>query len=211
MTMSTYKSLGGPPGGLVVTNDAELAQRIDAIAYPGLTANFDAARTAALAVTMLDWKVAGPADAHTMTTTASRLAAELTALGIPVFASEKGATRSHQFAILAHRWDGGSGPPAGCARRTCWPAASACRSTRSTTTRTVCASARQVARLGMTDNDMPALAALIARGLDPDVDPSAVGAEVTAWRNQFSARICRRGWPRRGRRVWKTRASRPCS
>jgi selenocysteine lyase/cysteine desulfurase len=32
MTMSTYKSLGGPPGGLVVTHDADLAQRIDKIA-----------------------------------------------------------------------------------------------------------------------------------------------------------------------------------
>ena len=34
MTMSTYKSLGGPPGGLVVGNDAAIAERIDAIAYP---------------------------------------------------------------------------------------------------------------------------------------------------------------------------------
>ena len=49
MTMSTYKSLGGPPGGLVVGNDAALFERIDAIAYPGLTANFYAGKTAALA------------------------------------------------------------------------------------------------------------------------------------------------------------------
>src|SRR6185295_5989429 len=41
MTMSTYKSLGGPAGGLIVTNDASLAQRLDQIAYPGMTANFD--------------------------------------------------------------------------------------------------------------------------------------------------------------------------
>src|SRR5262245_5812863 len=39
MTMSTYKSLGGPPSGLILTNESGLAQRIDAIAYPGLTAN----------------------------------------------------------------------------------------------------------------------------------------------------------------------------
>jgi glycine hydroxymethyltransferase len=49
MTMSTYKSLGGPAGGLIVTNEAEIAQRLDAIAFPGLTANFDAAKSAALA------------------------------------------------------------------------------------------------------------------------------------------------------------------
>ena len=70
MTMSTYKSLGGPAGGLLVTNDAELAERLDAIAYPGLTANFDAGQTAALAVTLLDWKVAGPAYAAAMVATA---------------------------------------------------------------------------------------------------------------------------------------------
>lgn len=58
MSMSTYKSLGGPAGGLLLANDAELAERIEAIAYPGLTANFDAGRTAALAQTMLDWTVA---------------------------------------------------------------------------------------------------------------------------------------------------------
>ena len=49
MTMSTYKSLGGPPGGLFVTRDAEIAERLDAIAFPGMTANFDAAKAAALA------------------------------------------------------------------------------------------------------------------------------------------------------------------
>jgi glycine hydroxymethyltransferase len=61
ISMSTYKSLGGPAGGLIVTNDAELAERLDSIAYPSMTANFDAGKTAALAVTMLDWKVAGQA------------------------------------------------------------------------------------------------------------------------------------------------------
>src|SRR6478752_5239725 len=85
MTMSTYKSLGGPAGGLIVTDDAELAERLDHIAYPGLTANFDAGRTAALAVTMLDWKVAGAAYAQRMVSTARRLADELATLSLPVF------------------------------------------------------------------------------------------------------------------------------
>ena len=31
MTMSTYKSLGGPPGGLVVGTDASIAERIDGL------------------------------------------------------------------------------------------------------------------------------------------------------------------------------------
>jgi glycine hydroxymethyltransferase len=49
ISISTYKSLGGPAGGLIVTNDAELAERLDAIAYPSMTANFDPGKTAALA------------------------------------------------------------------------------------------------------------------------------------------------------------------
>ena len=48
MTMSTYKSLGGPAGGLIVSNDAELSEKLDQIAFPGMTANFDAAKTCLL-------------------------------------------------------------------------------------------------------------------------------------------------------------------
>ncbi len=70
MTMSTYKSLGGPPSGLLVTNDETIAERIDSIAYPGMTANFDAAKTAALAITLSDWLHHGTDFAEAMTTVA---------------------------------------------------------------------------------------------------------------------------------------------
>src|SRR5215469_12378248 len=54
MTMSTYKAYGGPPAGLVLTTEKLLAERIDQIAYPGVTANFDLGKTAALALATLD-------------------------------------------------------------------------------------------------------------------------------------------------------------
>ena len=107
MTMSTYKSLGGPAGGLIVTNDAEIAQRLDAIAFPGMTANFDAAKSAALALSLLDWVDFGPAYAQGMVDLAQALATELQALGLPVYAAGRGATRSHQFAIEAAGFGGG--------------------------------------------------------------------------------------------------------
>jgi glycine hydroxymethyltransferase len=183
MTMSTYKSLGGPPGGIVVTNDAELAQRLEAIAYPGLTANFDAGKTAALAVTMLDWKVAGSAYAAAMTATASRLAAELVQRGVPVFA---GTTRSHQFAVLAERYGGGQYTARRLRRAnllTCGiglPAAPVEGDLNGLRIGTP-----EVARLGMTAADMPALAELIDRALDA-ADPGAVGPDVTAFRRGFT-------------------------
>jgi glycine hydroxymethyltransferase len=108
MTMSTYKSLGGPPGGLIVGNDAALFERIDAIAYPGLTANFDAGKTAALALGLLDWKEHGRDCARAMQATARALADALAREhGLPVFAHARGATTSHQLALEAARWGGG--------------------------------------------------------------------------------------------------------
>jgi glycine hydroxymethyltransferase len=107
MTMSTYKSLGGPAGGLIVSNDASMAERIDVIAFPGMTANFDAARSAALAFTMLDWREHGRAYARAMVRVARALAAALDAEGVPVFAKARGFTTSHQFAVEAARFGGG--------------------------------------------------------------------------------------------------------
>jgi glycine hydroxymethyltransferase len=107
MTMSTYKSLGGPAGGLIVTNDAELAERLDRIAFPGMTANFDAAKSAALAVTLLDWKAHGRAYAAKMVEVAQAMATALKARGMPVFETARGATDSHQFALAAAGYGGG--------------------------------------------------------------------------------------------------------
>ncbi len=107
MTMSTYKSLGGPAGGLIVTNDAEMAERFDAIAFPGMTANFDAAKSAAMAVTMLDWRKHGQAYARKMIDVAQGLAVALKIRGVPVFETAQGATSSHQFAIRAAAYGGG--------------------------------------------------------------------------------------------------------
>jgi glycine hydroxymethyltransferase len=107
MTMSTYKSLGGPAGGLVVTNDAELAQKLDAIAFPGLTANFDVAKSAALAVGLLDWRDFGAAYAQQMVDTSKALAEALAEQGLPIFAAGRGFTGSHQFAVEAAGFGGG--------------------------------------------------------------------------------------------------------
>ena len=185
MTMSTYKSLGGPPGGLIVTDDAELAQRLDGIAYPGLTANFDAGKTAALAMTLLDWVAAGPAYAQAMIDTAAALADELSRLDVPVHTAAGRATVTHQFAVRAARYGGGQH----AARQLRVANLLACgiglpidpvpgdlNGLRLGTP--------EIARLGMTAADMPQLASFLARGLTADA--AAVGPEVTAWRARFS-------------------------
>lgn len=187
MTMSTYKSLGGPPGGLVVTNDATLAERLESIAYPGLTANFDAGKTAALAVTLADWEVAGGAYAEAMVATARALADSLASLGVPLFAADRGATTSHQFAVLAHEYGGGQRAAQGLRLAHLL----ACGIGLPTTpvdgdTNGLRIGTPELARLGMTAADMPTLASFIARGLAGDESAASAGPEVTEWRSGFS-------------------------
>lgn len=184
MSMSTYKSLGGPPGGLLLCADAELAQRIEAIAYPGLTANFDAGKTAALAQTMLDWIVAGKAYATAMIDTAQALAAYLAQAGLPVFRHSAGATRSHQFAVEAATWGGGQAAAARLRRANLLacgiglPIAAVDGDVNGLRIGTP-----EVARLGMTGSDMATLGGFIVRALTGE--PDAVAADVAAWRSQF--------------------------
>lgn len=185
MTMSTYKSLGGPAGGLIVTNDAAIAERLDAIAFPGLTANFDAAKSAALAYTLLDWRDHGAAYARAMIDLARALAAELATLGLPVFAADRGATTSHQFAVAAAPFGGGQ-----AASRTLRKAGFlACgiglpipevpgdmNGLRIGTP--------ELVRRGVTPADAPALAALIAEALRSNA-PETVAPRTRALRARF--------------------------
>ncbi len=184
MTMSTYKSLGGPPGGLIVSNDAQMMERIDAIAYPGLTANFDAGKVAALAIGLLDWKAHGPAYGQAMVRTAQALAQALDALGLPVYAKVRGFTRSHQLALEAARFGGGQN----AAKRLRRANLLACGiglpiAEVEGDNNGLRLGVPEIVRLGMDAGDMPALASLIQRALTDE--PERVAADVTAFRAGF--------------------------
>ncbi|MFN4099070.1 MAG: serine hydroxymethyltransferase [Pararhodobacter sp.] len=185
MTMSTYKSLGGPAGGLIVTRDAGIAERLDHIAYPGLTANFDAGKTAALAISLLDWREHGRAYAQAMTGTAQAFAQALAGAGLPVFAAERGFTTSHQFALEAAAFGGGQA----AARRleqagflACGiglpiaPVAGDLNGLRIGTP--------ELVRWGVTVEDIPAIAELVAEALRSN-DPAAIAPRTKALRSRF--------------------------
>ena len=187
MTMSTYKSLGGPASGLIVTNDAAVAEKLDRIAFPGMTANFDAAKSAALAITLLDWKDHGKTYAATMARTAKALADNLADRGLPVFSTSGGYTTSHQFAIKAAEFGGGQA----AAKKLRLANILSCGiglpvDTVDGDMNGLRLGTPEIVRWGMTEDDMPELAALIARGLRGNDGSEQVAADVTAFRRRFN-------------------------
>ncbi len=186
MTMSTYKSLGGTAGGLIVTNDAEIAKKLDAVAYPGMTANFDAAKSASIAMTMLDWQVHGKAYAAEMVRTAKALGEALVERGLPLFARDRGITTSHQFAIEAHDFGGGQRMAhllrkaniLSCGIGLPLPEIPG-------DVNGLRMGSPELVRWGMTGKDMAPLAGFIADVLLGKKTPEAVAPAVSAYRRQF--------------------------
>jgi len=189
MTMSTYKSLGGPASGLVLTNNAALAEKLDHIAYPGMTANFDASKTAALAITMLDWIDHGKEYAAKMIAVAQSLAEELQTTGLSVYAADQGFTESHQFALDATNIGGGQ---------------TASKQLRSGGFLTcgiglpikelsddlngLRIGTPELVRWGVTESDTSTLASLMARTLSSD-NPGELATETAAFRQKFQ-KLC---------------------
>ncbi len=187
MTMSTYKSLGGPPSGLILTNDADIARRLDAIAYPGLTANFDAAKSASLAITLLDWKQHGREYAAMMAQTAKALAEALAERQLPVFARDRGMTTSHQFAIEAAGFGGGQAAAKklrqinvlSCGIGLPLPGVAG-------DVNGLRLGTPEIVRFGMTPAEMPELAGYLAEGLNGTRPAEAIARDVTAFRQRFT-------------------------
>ena len=185
MTMSTYKSLGGPAGGLIVTNEADIAEALDHIAFPGMTANFDAAKSAALAISLLDWRDHGAGYAKAMVDLAQALAGALASRGLPVFGANRGMTQSHQFAIEAAAFGGGQAASKTLRKAgflACGiglpiaPVAGDLNGLRIGTP--------ELVRRGVTPADAPVLADLIAEGLRGN-DPAALAPRTAALRKKF--------------------------
>ena len=185
MTMSTYKSLAGPPGGLIVTNDPAIAECLDRIAFPGMTANFDVAKSAALAITMIDWLSCGDRYAAAMITTARALADAMHAEGLPVYGGAEAVTQSHQFAIEAAACGGGQTASKSLRRAgflACGiglPVAAVRDDLNGIRIGTP-----ELVRWGLSERDMPRLANYVSRALTTN-QPEELAAEVSAFRQQF--------------------------
>lgn len=184
VSMSTYKSLAGPPGGLLVTDDDELAERLDAIAYPGLTANFDVGRVAALAVALTGWQSSGTAYARAMVELGAAFATALDAAGAPVHQTEEGPTRSHALALDVRSLGGGDVVARRLRRANLLASAIGLPVEHDEAVAPgVRLGVNELVRFGVEPHDAAELAEFVVAALHDD--PSDVAAAVTAHRARF--------------------------
>ena len=101
ITSSTHKTLGGPQGGLILTNSQPIADAVGRAVQPGIQANHHLQRIPALYQTFVEWAGHGAAEARRIVETARALAAALDRLGIPMVAKHLGYTASHTLLIRA--------------------------------------------------------------------------------------------------------------
>lgn len=187
MTSSTYKSFGGPPSGMILTSSAELAERLDKIAYPGLTANFDLSKTAALIIAALDLRDFGREYARMCIANAQALAQALHERGCPVYGvAGKGFTASHHLAIPAAQFGGGTTASRHLEKANLLtsgiglplpPVVGDYNAIRLGT--------QEITRWGLQPGDMPVVADFIARILVKEEPPERVKPEVSAFRQRF--------------------------
>jgi glycine hydroxymethyltransferase len=96
---STHKTLFGPQGGLIVSNDEGVFQRLEEVLYPGIVDNIHWNRVAALAFAEIELLKFGGRYSSQVIRNAQALAKALFDQGVKVKCSEQGFTKSHQVIL----------------------------------------------------------------------------------------------------------------
>ena len=92
---STHKTLAGPQGGMILTNDRDVAERIAKAISPLMIANHHLSRLPSLAGTFLEWMACGRAHADAIIGNAKALGRALHEQGVPVVGAGLGFTETH--------------------------------------------------------------------------------------------------------------------
>ena len=106
---STHKTLAGPQGGMILTNDASIAERVATGLYPLLMSNHHLNRLPALAGTFIEWMECGEAQADAIVANAKALGQALAERGVPILGADLGFTESHTLILIVDKYgDGGA-------------------------------------------------------------------------------------------------------
>jgi glycine hydroxymethyltransferase len=97
MTLTSAKIMGGPIGGVVLTNDASLAEGVSRVTFPSLVQKRDMNKVAALAFTLAETKAFGANWSRQSVANARALARALDSQEFELLARDRGYTNTHQI------------------------------------------------------------------------------------------------------------------
>jgi glycine hydroxymethyltransferase len=96
---STHKSLPGPQGGIILSNNEEAFRAVISKIHPGIVDNVHLNRVAALTVSLLEMMQFGKSYAQAVVKNSQALAKALVAGGVKVRGASFGYTKSHQVLL----------------------------------------------------------------------------------------------------------------
>ena len=96
---STHKSLPGPQGGIILSNDEETFRKVAGKIHPGIVDNIHLDRVAALAVALIEMIQFGKPYAQAVVKNSEALAKGLADRGVRVKGGAVGYTKSHQVLL----------------------------------------------------------------------------------------------------------------
>ena len=160
---STHKTLAGPQGGMVLTNDETIADRVATGVYPLLMSNHHLNRLPALAATFVEWMEYGPAQANAIITNAKALGAALAERGVPLLGADLGFTESHTLILIVDTY--GDGATLATHLEDCHIITGAAGLSPEVGKSGLRIGVQEITRLGMTPTDAPAIAECIVAAL----------------------------------------------
>ena len=189
MSSSTHKTLPGPQGGVVFTNDESLFRNLQRAIFPGLVSNHHLHRLPSLAVTLAEMKVFGKAYAEQVVKNAKALASALHSEGFDVLCAHKGFTESHQVVIRVAKFGKGDKVARLLAQgniivnKNLLPGDSLEDSWNPSGIRL---GTQEVTRWGMKEENMRTIAEFMRRIIIDGEDPAKIRRDVTEFRREFT-------------------------
>lgn len=101
---STHKTLAGPQGGMVLTNDRSIAERLGPAIAPLLESNHHLGRLPALAATFMEWQEFGHQHATSIVKNAKALGRSLTDRGVLLLGADLDYTESHTLILIVGKF-----------------------------------------------------------------------------------------------------------
>jgi len=179
---STHKTLAGPQGGMILTNDKSIAEQIGPAISPLLVSNHHLGRLPALAATFLEWAEYGQEHAKSIVSNAKSLGQALENRGVPLVGSALGFTESHTLILMVNQF--GQAKTLANQLEECNIITGAIRLSKELGTDGLRLGVQEITRQGMVETDAPAIADCIVDALRGDLD--TVKQQVTDLVKRFN-------------------------